>query len=136
MPNLRDEVVNKITDKLLSESCEMKYSDGKMELTAFTTIYDNLIGKIVVVRTYSAGVFYGKLQQVESDTLILNQCRRIWCWYGANSLSDIALKGVADKSQSKICPSIDNHLVKNFIEIIPCNEIAIENLNSVPNWSK
>jgi len=97
-------------------------------------IYSDLYEKTVIVRTYFAGVFYGKLKKVESDSLILNDCRRIWKWYGANNLSNMALVGVTDKSQTRISPKTQNHLAKGFIEIIPMSTDAVKNLDSVSDW--
>lgn len=121
---LQDKILSKITDRILGD-CDHQNS-----------IYDNHINTMVITRTYSAGVFYGKLKQVENDTLILDNARRFWCWYGANSISDIALYGVSDKNQSKICAPINNHLIKGFIEIVPLSSLALENLDSIQNWSQ
>lgn len=103
---------------------------------SFNDLFKDKIGEYVVVRTYSAGVFYGTLKNVDPDILILDKARRIWNWNGANSLSDVALYGVKDKDNTRICAPIDSHIINKWIEIIPMTEEAIKNLNKVKNWSK
>jgi hypothetical protein len=57
------------------------------------------VPKHVVVRTFSAGVFFGKLQDRRGKEVDLTEARRIWSWSGANSLSEIALHGVGKGSR-------------------------------------
>ena len=52
-----------------------------------------MIGKYVIVRTYSAGVFYGLLQSREGKEAVIKNARRIWRWAGAASLSQLAQSG-------------------------------------------
>lgn len=125
---LLDIIADKVLNKILNADAEPICIDNTKN------IYDNLYEKTVIVRTYSAGVFYGTLKQVENDSLILDNCRRIWRWYGANNLSNVALVGVTDISQTYISPKTQNHLAKGFIEIIPMSDGAIKNLDSVSDW--
>jgi len=39
-----------------------------------------LIGKYHIFRTYSAGVFFGKLKYKEANECIIDECRRLWYW--------------------------------------------------------
>ncbi len=52
---------------------------------------------LVVVRTRGAGVHVGYLAKVDtmSRTVELLESRRLWRWYGANTLSEVALDGVS-----------------------------------------
>jgi hypothetical protein len=131
---LNNQFLDIIVDKVLNKMLDAEPIATRTDFNNTKNIYSDLYGKTVIVRTYSAGVFYGILTQVEGDSLILNDCRRIWCWYGAKNLSNIALTGVADKLQTRISPKTQNHLAKGFIEIIPMSDDAINNLDSVPNW--
>jgi hypothetical protein len=124
--SIQDKILDKLADRILEDKSGNSTS----------SIYSSYIDTMVIIRTYSAGVFYGKLKQIENDALILDHAKRIWCWYGANSLSDIAIQGVTDKSQTKICAPINNHLIKGFIEIIPLSENALSNLDSIKIWSQ
>jgi uroporphyrinogen-III decarboxylase len=129
---LNNQLLDIIADKVLSKILNADAKPICIDNTK--NIYDNLYEKTVIVRTYSAGVFYGILKQVEGDSLILNNCRRIWKWYGANNLSNMALVGVTDKLQTRISPKTQSHIAKGFIEIIPMSIDAIENLDSVSDW--
>lgn len=52
---------------------------------------------LVVVRTRGAGVHVGYLARIDplSRSCELLESRRLWRWYGANTLSEVALEGVS-----------------------------------------
>ena len=58
---------------------------------------ENLIGKKVIVRSYGAGVFFGTLNEAEPTedkwTVELLNCRRLWNWNGACSITQLAVDG-------------------------------------------
>ena len=90
---------------------------------------DSLLGKKVIIRTYSAGVHYGELVEKEGNEVILNNSRRLWYWKtnGGISLSEVAKTGL--NSDSKVCTKVDN-LWLQAIEIIPCTDEAIKSIES------
>ena len=49
------------------------------------------VGKYVIVRTYSAGVFSGNLKSRNGQEVVLTNARRLWYWAGAASLSQLAV---------------------------------------------
>lgn len=84
-----------------------------------------MIGKFVIIRTYSAGVHCGVLQSQTGSVVRLTSARRIWRWSGANTLHEIALRGCAEESKiSEPVPEIE----LDRIEIIPCSDEARANL--------
>ncbi len=89
------------------------------------------IGKYVIVRTWSAGVHVGILtnttETIDGLRSELTETRRIWKWSGANTLSEISLRGV-DTSDSKLSEQIDFNCLEKSIEIIPCTVDAEKNL--------
>ena len=86
-----------------------------------------MIGKYVVVRTYSAGVHIGTLQSQTGTEVRLANARRIWCWYGANTLSEVSQKGIGDGSRvSELVPEI---MLTEAVEVIPCSAEAQSNLD-------
>ena len=108
----------KILDKKESES-EIKNPIG---LSGF-------VGKKVIIRTYSAGVHYGLLQEKHGDEVILKNSRRLYYWVNKKkhiSLSEIAKYGLGENS--KVCDTVDIWL--KAIEIIPCTQEASENIES------
>lgn len=87
----------------------------------------------VVIRTYSAGVHCGELAERDGKEVRLLNARRIWSWKGANTLSEIAMRGVGEGSRvSEAVPSI---ILTEAIEIIETTEAGAKNLRSA-SWSK
>ena len=70
----------------------------------------------VVVRTYSAGVHCGELVSRNGKEVTLQNARRIWRWYGANTLNEVALFGVADNS--RVSEPVARLVLTEAIEII------------------
>ena len=82
------------------------------------------IGKNVIIRTYSAGVWCGTLAQKSGNEVVLTGARRMWRWWAKESIS---LSGVANygiiEDKSQIAPKVDGVWLE-AIEIIPTTEIA------------
>lgn len=85
-----------------------------------------MIGKKIIVRTYSAGVHFGTLVSRDGREVVLQAARRIWYWEGAFTLSAVAKTGVGENS--KLSVTVDEILLTEAIEIIPCTEDAAANL--------
>ena len=86
------------------------------------------IGEYVIVRTYSAGVWFGKLEAKTGNEVYLTEARRMYQWWCAKSIS---LSGVAkygiNQEKSKICPTVDRVWLE-AIEILDLTDIAIQSL--------
>ena len=91
------------------------------------------LNKKVIIRADRAGVFYGTIVRKNGDEVELKDCRRIWYWNGAASLSELALSGVK-RDGNKFSVTVDSIVILGVIEIIPCTEEAIKNIESVPEW--
>ncbi|MBQ2979711.1 MAG: hypothetical protein IJE18_06340 [Bacteroidaceae bacterium] len=94
----------------------------------------NLIGKKVIVRGDRSGVFFGTLAQCDNREVTLNDCRRIWYWEGAASISQIAQEGVKKPERCKFTVTVDSIVILDAIEIIPCTDQAIKSIESVKVW--
>lgn len=94
----------------------------------------NLIGKKVIVRGDRSGVFFGTLAQRENREVTLNDCRRIWYWEGAASISQMAQDGVKKPERCKFTITVDSIVILDAIEIIPCTDQAIKSIESVKVW--
>lgn len=81
------------------------------------------IGSTVVVRTYSAGVWCGKLAQKSGNEVILTGARRMWRWWCKESisLSAVVRYGI-DRSKSKITAPVESVWLE-AIEIMPISEL-------------
>ncbi len=89
--------------------------------------------KAVIVRTYSAGGHFGYLKSRNGKEVELERSRRIWRWYGAWTLSEIATAGL-DISRSKIGAPVSIVLTE-AIEIIDCTPAAVAALEAA-KWSE
>lgn len=94
------------------------------------------INEIVIVRADRAGVFFGTLAKKEGNEVKLTNCRRIWKWSGAASLSELAVNGVTNPGDCKFSVPVQSIVVLGVIEIIPCEQKAIESINAVPVWKR
>lgn len=92
-----------------------------------------MLGKKVIIRTYSAGVWFGELEQKAGNEVILRNARRMWYWHAAQSisLSAVAIYGIK-QNESKIVEAVDSVWLE-AIEIIPCTDIAIQSISEAPN---
>lgn len=88
----------------------------------------------VIVRTYSAGVFAGTLEKRKGQEVKLSKARRLWYWEGASSLSQLAMEGVSKPDKCKFPCEVNSIELLQVIEIIPCTEMAKENIAKVPVW--
>lgn len=91
-----------------------------------------MIGKPVIVRTYSAGVWFGTLKEKAGNEVIVADARRLWQWWAAQSisLSGVALHGVIHK-KSKIAAPVPEIWLE-AIEIIPTSDEATSSLKEAP----
>lgn len=87
----------------------------------------------VIVRTYSAGVFYGYLEARDGKEVVLRKARRMWQWFGA-SLSECAQSGTPDIHRCKFPEAVDKIELTEVIEILHLTEKAKRSLDSVPVW--
>lgn len=93
-----------------------------------------MIGKICVVRTYSAGVFLGEVAERNGKEVLLKNARRLWYWDGAASLSQLANDGVSKPQNCKFPAAVSEILLTEAIEFIPASEAAIASIASVKEW--
>lgn len=82
---------------------------------------------MVLVRTYSAGVHFGRLVRRQGKGVVLARARRIWSWSGANTLHEISLRGV-NLENSRISEAVPQITLTEAIEILPMSPEATRNL--------
>lgn len=84
-----------------------------------------------IIRTYSAGVHVGEVVEQNGKEVLLRNARRIWRWYGANTLNEVALHGV-DRGQSRISEIVPGPIkITEAIETIPVSR----GVNLDPIWN-
>jgi len=90
---------------------------------------------IYMVRTYSAGVFVGEIVFRHGKEVEMRNARRIWCWAGAASLSELAMHGTSNPDGCKFPCEVNELVLTEVVEIIKCTDKAVESINSVDVWS-
>jgi len=98
------------------------------------SLNNDIIGRKCIIRTYSAGVWFGTVLEKTKDECIIGNARRMYKWVTTDkgiTLSEISLTGVA--SGSKIQAPVVKVWLQQ-IELIPCTGTAIKSLESIENY--
>ena len=91
--------------------------------------------RLVIVRTRSAGVFYGELVYKTGQEVVMKNARRIWYWAGAASLSQLAMEGTSSPDDCKFPCPVDKIELTDAIEIIDTTEKAQKSIEGVKIWA-
>lgn len=95
-----------------------------------------MIDKKVLIRADRAGVFFGTLKEKNGDEVTLTDCRRIWYWDGAASISQLAVNGTTNARNCKFTVFVPEMTILGVIEIIPCTDVAIKSIEGVAEWKR
>lgn len=88
-----------------------------------------------IVRCDRAGVFYGEIKERKGDEVTMINVRKIWCWRGANAVEELAMNGSARIGECNITVTVPEMTVMQAIQIIPCTDKAVANLDSAKEWT-
>ena len=94
------------------------------------------IGKYVIVRTYTAGVFAGNIESRKGKEIVLTNVRRIWKWAGAASLSELAQRGTSKPNECQFPCAVNRIMLTEAIEILDVMPIAEKSIKDVPTWTQ
>lgn len=91
----------------------------------------------VIVRADRAGVFAGylKCEDEENHTVTLVECRRIYYWDGAASISELSVNGVSKPQNCKFPVAVKEAKISGVIETIKATEKARKSIQAVKVWS-
>lgn len=95
-----------------------------------------MIGKYVVIRGDRSGVFAGVLEEKNGREIKLSNCRRLWYWAGAASISQLAVDGTSQPNQCKFTVVVDEIVILDAIEMISCTKKAEDSIKGVSLWRK
>jgi len=118
-----EETYNKIKDQLIEDA---DYTPAKTQNGM----------KYVIVRTYSAGVFAGYLQERNGQEAVVRNARRLWYWNGAASLSQLAMEGVSKPKECKFPCEVDSITLTQVIELLECTEASKKSIKGVKIWKE
>lgn len=95
-----------------------------------------ILNKKSIIRCNRAGVFFGTITEFDHETreAVIKDSRRLWYWDGAASLSQLATEGVSKPQNCKFTVTVDEMVVMEVIEIIPCSDKAIKSIDGVKVW--
>lgn len=93
------------------------------------------IGKKCIVRCDRSGVFFGTLEEMEGQLARISNVRNIWWWEGAASVMQLAKEGTKQPQDCKFTVTVSEIVVTDVIQVIPCTEEAITNIEAVKPWS-
>ena len=110
--------------KELAELLGMKNTAAESGLNSFA------IGQEVIIRTYAAGSWFGRLKEKSGKEVILTEARRMWRWWAKESisLSGVTLHGI-NQEKSRITGAVDLVWLE-AIEIIPISGKAAESIRT------
>lgn len=91
-------------------------------------------GKYFIVRCDRASVFAGEIVEQNGQEVVMKNARRIWSWSGAATLSQMAIDGVKYPDRCKFSMPVDEIVLLDAIEIIPCTEKAENCIKGVSVW--
>lgn len=96
----------------------------------------DFFNKKCIFRGDRSGVFFGTLVAKEGREVEIKNCRRLWYWQGACSLSEIAKIGTTNPNECKFTVTVNTLIITDCIEIIPCTETAIKVIEEVREWKR
>ena len=114
----------KVTLKEIAELLGAKNTSAESGLNSFA------IGQEVIIRTCSAGVWFGRLKEKSGKEVILTEARRMWRWWAEESisLSGVALHGIKQEN-SRIAGAVESVWLQ-AIEIIPVSGKPAESIRT------
>lgn len=92
--------------------------------------------KYYIIRGDHSGVFFGNIKERNGQEVTIANCRRIWYWNGAASISQLALDGVTNPENCKFTVTVPELTILDAIEIIPCSDKAIKIIKEVKEWKR
>lgn len=95
-----------------------------------------MLNKKVIIRADRAGVFFGTLKEKNGTEVTLTDCRRLWYWDGAASLSQLAVDGTCEPDECKFTVTVPEITILGVIEIIPCTDKAVKSIEGVKVWRR
>ena len=113
-----------LTIKEIAELLGAKNTAAESGLNSFA------IGQEVIIRTYSAGVWFGRLKEKSGNEVIITEARRMWRWWAKESisLSGVALHGIKQE-KSRIAGPVESVWLE-AIEIIPVSGRPAESIRT------
>lgn len=87
-----------------------------------------------IIRGDRSGVFFGHIKERDGREVTITDCRRLWYWDGAASLSQLAKDGTKKPGSCRFTVTVSELTVLDAIEVIPCTSVAAKSIQGVAEW--
>lgn len=88
-----------------------------------------------IIRGSKSGVFYGEIAERNGQEVTIRNCRRLWYWDGAMTLSQLAKEGTKKPGNCKFTVTVSKLVVLDAVELILCTEAAQKSIEAVKEWA-
>ena len=97
---------------------------------------NNMNEQYYIIRGDRSGVFFGQIEERNGQEVKIRNCRRLWYWDGAASISQLALDGTKAPNNCKFTVTVDELTILDAIELIPCTEVSVKSIQAVKVWMR
>jgi hypothetical protein len=92
------------------------------------------MGKKFIIRCNRAGVFFGEIEKIDGNQVVMKNVRKLWHWRGACAVEQLAQDGTARPNDCEFTVVVPTMTVLDPIQIIPCTEAAAKSIMAVREW--
>ncbi|MGL6119748.1 MAG: DUF6948 domain-containing protein [Fusobacteriaceae bacterium] len=94
------------------------------------------VGDCVVVRANGAGVFFGEIKEIgtETKTVVLENARRLHRWEGVQGGTTGLACSTELRKTVQFSDFVECIVIFDVLEINKCSEKAIKTIKEVPVW--
>ena len=89
-----------------------------------------------IVRCESAGVFFGAIEKIDGNQVVMNNVRKLWYWDGACAVEQLAVDGTCRPDDCKFTVRVPTMTVLDPVQIIPCSDKAAASIEGVKEWRR
>ena len=118
----------------LKKSFEENGLIGSRSIETGASIFSTAVGQWVIVRSYSEGINFGKVEAADETGIVLSDARRLWkpvtengieAWYEGVSVHGLA-------AEARISGTAAKKVIVEDYSITFCSDAAIEQIKNHP----
>ena len=88
----------------------------------------------VIIRASGAGCHAGELVSERGQRIELRNARRLWRWYGAQTLSELAVYGASRPAECRFAPAVAKQVILDACEITYCQPAGEKMIRECGEW--
>ena len=92
-------------------------------------------GDYVLIRSGKAGAFAGEFVEKNGTEVTLKNARKIYYWYGAKTVEDIAVNGIKRINNCKITVEVSEIIIDDVCQVLPVSPVAEKIIREAPIWT-